>query len=314
MSEQNKLPPEAVSGPKALFWFLTLFFSLDIAAISLGGLWFQFVNKWYKIDISYGIVAGSFSQESIKMEIASIMIAAPVFFFVSWLVRRAFKNGSLAPDNRVRMWITYIILFLVVALAIGDLIRSLFAVLNGDFTMRFLLKALTILLIAGYIFVYYWFELKAKDALSASKMPKLMSLAAAIVILASVVPAFFLVEAPKLSRQKAFDRTRVENLSGIKYAVDSYYYEYKKLPSSLEELQVNRGYLEIVDKETGKQYEYRATGNDAFELCADFTISSKDLSDENYRYPPYSEFLHDAGHVCFNRVVSAQPDAMKLAP
>jgi len=310
MPEQNTAP-EQVSNPKALFWFLTLFFSLDVMAVALGGLWFQFVNKWLNLGVSYGVVSSSFSQEAVKMEIASLIVATPVFFYMAWLVRRALRRGSLSPENRVRMWISYIILFLVVAISVGDLIRTLFAVLNGDFTVRFLLKALAILAIAAFIFVYYRLELKTEDALASSKLPKAMGLAAIVVIAVSLVSSFFVIESPRLTREKAFDRNRMDNLQSIKYAVDNYYYEYGKLPATLEELKVNQGYLEISDKENGKAYEYRVTGKEAFVLCADFSLASNEQTEIDGRYAPYNDYYHDAGHVCLDRVVSARPDEAK---
>jgi hypothetical protein len=313
MPEPNANPPEAVSNPKALFWYLTLFFSLDVMAVALGGLWFQFVNKWLGLNIPGSGIGGFFSQEAVKMEIASLLVAGPVFFLMSRLVRRALHRGALSPENRVRMWISYIILFLVVAVAVGDLIRTLFAVLSGDFTVRFLLKALAILIIAVYIFVYYRLELKAKDALTSSKLPKRLCWVAVAVIAASLLISFFVIESPRLTRQKAFDRTRVEDLSSIKSAVDSYYYEYGKLPASLEEMRATR-WFNLIDNENGKPYEYKATGKDAYTLCAEFTLSSKDQGSVDYRYEPYQEFVHDAGRVCFDRVVSAQPEGMKKMP
>jgi len=307
MPEERVNPPEAVSNPKALFWYLTLFFSLDVVAVALGGLWFQFVNKWFGLNIPSGAIGGLFSQEAVKMEIASLLVAGPVFFLMSRLVRRALHRGALSPENRVRMWISYIILFLVVAVGVGDLIKTLFAVLAGDFTVRFLLKAAAILAIAAYIFIYYRLELKAKDALTGSKLPRTVVLVAIGVIAVSLIASFFVIESPRLTREKAFDRTRVEDLAFIKSAVDSYYYEYGKLPASLEEMRATR-WFNPIDNESEKPYEYRATGKDTYALCANFALSSKDQGSVDYRYEPYQEFVHDAGHVCFDRMVSNRPE------
>ncbi len=301
MNQQNEQQPEIVKGPKALFWFLTLFFALDVVAPALGGMWFQFINKWLPINV--GQAPGSFSQEAIKMEIASLIVAAPVFYLMCHLIRKALRKGSMAADNKVRLWITYIILFLVVAISAGDLIRTVFALLNGDYTVRFLLKALVILIIAAYIFCYYWPEARSKTALVGSKRPKIMGLAALAAIVVSVVAAFFLIDTPAVSRVKAFDRARAQKLQEIKYTIDNYYYEYKKLPASLDELRQSRG-LNIVDEETGKQFEYRIMGNESYELCADFKLSNKNLNRDDQVYFGDASFLYDAGRNCFTRNVS----------
>lgn len=292
-----------VKGPKALFWFLTLFFTLGTTAFALGGLWFQFINKWFPLEVNYGYVNAAFSQSTLKMQIAALLVAAPIFFFVSWLVRKAFKNASLSPHNKVRTWITYIILFFLVATAIGDLITTIFKLLDGDFTARFLLKALTILVIVSWMFVYYLSELKSDKALTDSNLPKMFCIISVIVILISLVASFFIIQSPKESRKVAFDQTRVNNLDQIKYTIDSYYSEFQKLPKSLDDLKTTNNYLLIVDPNTKNPYEYIVIGETDYQLCAEFETSNKDQVDQNYNIYPEGGYLHDVGRTCFDRSV-----------
>jgi hypothetical protein len=305
-----------VKGPKALFWFLTLFFSLGITAFSTGGLWFQFVNKWFPLAINYGQVSNMFSQTVLKWQMASLIIAVPLFFVLSLLIRRALKAGHLAADNKVRLWITYIILFIVVATAVGDLITAVFSLLNGDFTTRFLLKCLVILVIATWIFVYYWQEIRSAATLNNSPLPRIFGLVSLALIVGSFIGTFFIIESPMTSRLRAFDQTRVYNLSEVKYAIDDYYREYGKLPADLKELNVTRGNLPMNDPKTGQSYQYEISGNESYKLCADFDSANKgDQAD--YSYPGNNEFLHDAGHVCFDRkvnIININKDVPPAAP
>lgn len=303
-----------VKGPKALFWYLTLFFTLGISAFSTGGLWFQFINKWFGQAINYGQVIQSFNQSTLKWQMAALIVAVPVFFIISLLIRRALKQGSLSPDNKVRLWISYIILFIVVAVAVGDLIATTFSLLNGDFTVRFLLKSLTILIIAIWIFVYYWMEMRSETSLVNSPLPKIMGIVSLILIIASFIGTFFIIESPLTARQKAFDQTRVNSLSQIKYTIDDYYNEYKKLPASLQDLMASRGYIQINDPQTNAEYEYSITGPMTYQLCATFDSSNKGQTVDQYNYPPYSDFLHDAGHSCFSRRVNQLNNGVKSVP
>ncbi|RJR31330.1 hypothetical protein C4569_02710 [Candidatus Parcubacteria bacterium] len=308
---------EMVKGPKALFWFLGLFFSLGVTAVATGGLWFQFINKWFPLEVGYGMVnTRPFSQSVLKMQMASLIVAVPLFYLFSYLVRQAFKSGLLSPDNKVRLWITYVILFITVATTAGDLITTTFFLLNGDFTTRFLLKSLTILVIAGWIFYYFWTELKAKDSLVRSKLPKIMGIISLVFIIGSFIGTFFIIESPLEARRKAFDRTRVNNLSEIKFTVDDYYREFDKLPQSLKNLQETRGYINFIDPKSGEEYGYRILGETSYELCATFDGSNRDDKDEKYFYGGLNtEFLHDAGRNCFSRSVSKNPtDGPKIAP
>ena len=60
-NQATNQPEKAVHGPKALFWYLTLFFTLAIAATSTGALWFQYINKLFPKEVA-GQVYRSFSQ------------------------------------------------------------------------------------------------------------------------------------------------------------------------------------------------------------------------------------------------------------
>lgn len=309
-----KTTAKIVKGPKALFWYLTLFFTLGISAFSTGGLWFQFINRWFSKEINYGQVVQSFSQSVLKWQMAALIVAVPVFFIVSLLIRRALEQGNLPPDNKVRLWISYIILFIVVAVAVGDLIATTFSLLNGDFTVRFLLKSLTILIIAVWIFVYYWLELRSPTSLVSSPLPKIMGIVSLLIIIASFIGTFFIIEPPAEARKKAFDQTRVNNLQEIKYAIDDYYREYQQLPASLTDLAASRGYIKITDPKTGQPFEYQISSNDSYQLCAEFDTTNKNQPADQYSYPPYSEFLFDAGRNCFNRQVSQSDKEIKPLP
>lgn len=294
----------AVKGPKALFWFLTQFFALGVTAFSTGGLWFQFINKWFPTEIIYGQAMQPFSQNVLKMQIASLLVAVPVFVILSILIRRALSSGLLDVANKVRLWITYIILFATVAIAVGDLIRITFSLLNGDFTARFLLKAGVVLIIVCWTFVYYWLEIRSAKALVGSKFPRVAMICTLVVVIASFLGSFLIVESPMQARRNAFDNTRVNDLQQIKYATDDYFREYGKLPVSLDELKTARAYIKIVDSKSGQPYEYAVKGKDKFELCADFETSNKVVSPDDVYKAEYMDFLHEAGHVCFAREVS----------
>ena len=63
-------------------------------------------------------------------------------------------------ESGVRRWLTYIALLLASATVIGDLVTFLSYFLRGDLTTRFVLKVVTVFVIAGGVFWYYllWLE------------------------------------------------------------------------------------------------------------------------------------------------------------
>lgn len=297
-----------IKGPKALFWYLTLFFSLSITAFAIGGLWFQFINKFLPkaINNSYSMSFDRISQTAVKMEIASLIIAVPVFFLLSFFIRKALAAGYLAVESKIRLWISYIILFFVVAIAVGDLIAILFSFLDGDFTNRFLLKAFAILFIVAWIFSYYFLELKSHVALVGSNLPKIIGILSLVIIVISIIGSFFIIDSPMQTRKKAFDQKRVNNISSIKSSVQSYYTQKGSLPASLADLQANYGYGQINDPETGLPLEYKIINATSYKLCADFDTNSEDQVNNGYSYDYYgnNSLNHPSGHYCFDVTVS----------
>jgi hypothetical protein len=59
--------------------------------------------------------------------------------------------------------LTYLTLFLAACTLMGDLIGAVYTFLGGELTARFLLKVLTVGLIAGTVFAFYLVELRADE-------------------------------------------------------------------------------------------------------------------------------------------------------
>lgn len=304
-----------VKGPKALFWYLTLFFTLAITSFAIGGIWFQYINKWFPQEVSGGSVSVPFNQSSLKFSMASLLIAAPLFYLFSWLVRSALKKRTLDTNNKIRMWVTYIILFLTIAIALGDLVTTVFHLLDGDYTLRFLLKSATILIIVGWIFVYYGLELKSTTSLTDSNLPKTLGWVAIAIMLVSFVGAFFVVDSPMTSRIRSYDNRRAQDLTNLRYTVQNYYGEKNKLPESLD--QIKNSYqpsVSITDPKTNVLYEYQTTGTTTFQLCANFETSNKNRP-VDYSYPD-AGFAYDPGRNCFDYTIpkDIQGNMIKGAP
>ena len=142
------------------FLYLTLFTTLYISAYNLGSLLFQLINT------AFPDPAASTSQavaDAMRWSIASLIVAVPVFLYLSRLTSR---EARLDPAERVswnRRWLTYLTLFVAAAVVIGDVITLIYSGLGGELTVRFVLKGLTVGAIAGGIFGYYLWDIKADD-------------------------------------------------------------------------------------------------------------------------------------------------------
>ena len=97
------------------------------------------------------------------MAVSSLIIAFPVFYWMSSITRAAIGKDPEQRSSKIRKWLTYITLFITSGVIIGDLITLLFNLLGGELTLRFTLKVLSVLLIAGLIFGYYLWDLRQEE-------------------------------------------------------------------------------------------------------------------------------------------------------
>ena len=145
------------------FLYLTLFTTLYISAYNLGLLLFQLIDAAFP-DPAAGDTAERVMRDLVRWAIASLVVATPVFLYVSRLTGREARADSARRASAVRRWLTYLTLFVGAGVVIGDLIAVIYSGLGGELTTRFVLKALTVGGIAGAVFRYYLWDIRAADA------------------------------------------------------------------------------------------------------------------------------------------------------
>ncbi len=144
---------------KDTFLYLLSFSALGTWAIGLGTLLFTLLDLWLP---EPGVLRRSGDPfYSISGSLASVIVAFPVYLVVMRFILRDLAARPEKYESGVRKWLTYIALFLASGIVIGDLTAFLAFFLRGDLTVRFVLKVLAVLLIAGGIFWYYLAALKA---------------------------------------------------------------------------------------------------------------------------------------------------------
>lgn len=145
------------------FLYLVMFFTLYGSAFSVGTLLFQFINRWLPdVALGYEYVMSA-STSIIRTSTASLIISFPIFLFVAWLLKKSIAHDPEKRASKIRKWLTYITLFVAAGIIIGDLITLVNYLLNGELTLRFELKVLVVLAIAGTIFGYYLWDLRGEE-------------------------------------------------------------------------------------------------------------------------------------------------------
>lgn len=153
--------PQPSLSAREAFTYLLIFTTLYTVAFNLGRLSFEFINLAFPDAVSSP--SQQFVAASIRWSVSSLIVALPVFLYMSHVAGRAAQidpNMRLSP---VRRWLTYLTLFIAACVLIGDFVSLVYNVLGGELTVRFVLKVLTVGIIAGTVFWYYLSELRLDE-------------------------------------------------------------------------------------------------------------------------------------------------------
>lgn len=283
------------------FFYLLTFFSLAFVSFGFAAIVFQFINKFFP-DVLIMQMQGSYDQGAIKFGIASLIVAAPLYFLMMRNIILNLRSGKIAKESAVRKWLTYIVLFITAVIVIGDLIAVIFNFLSGDIAIRFILQMLTIFLIAGSIFGYYFWDIRKKHTTKVIYPLDLLAARVAIALITIVFfGSFFIIDKPSVARAKKVDQQTVEDLRMTDSSVREYFFRTNKLPESLDDLK-QTGYGVFLRKESA--LEYKKTGDNSFSLCANFNLPN--TMDVNKFEVALNEWTHDSGRVCFDRIALKQ--------
>lgn len=144
---------------------------------------------------------------------------------------------------------------------------------------------------------------------------KWLAIIVSVVVVGAIVAGFLAVGSPAHQRLVNFDERKTSDLSNIQYQIISYWQQKNKLPASFTDLHDSiNGYVAPTDPQTNVAYEYRVTGDLNFQLCANFNLKSSASQTPQYSTPfpsaaynPYTDnWSHEAGRVCFDRLIDPQ--------
>jgi len=150
--------PRPYVSARDAFVYLVIFATLAISAIHFGSLIFEVIEKTVP-DVLDERREG-YSVNAVRQAIAALIVAFPIYVILSHRVNSAMKRDPTKRSSRIRKWLTYLTLFVAAAVLVGDLSSVIYGLLAGELTTRFILKVLTVLLIAGAIFGYYLWDLR----------------------------------------------------------------------------------------------------------------------------------------------------------
>ena len=108
---------------------------------------------------TYAIKAG---LSSIRASLATLIVSYPLFFLVWWFLLREVRIAPEKANSFVRRWLSFLSLFVGAVTIMADVITVVYYLVEGDLTVRFLLKVGVLLIITGALFIYLALTLRSE--------------------------------------------------------------------------------------------------------------------------------------------------------
>lgn len=300
-------PPDT-GGARDAFLHLTAFAALYASAIAGVSLLFACVNRLLP-DPAFRVEARDVAAalSGMRWSLAVLLVAFPAFLLLSRFLLREMRREPEKTWSALRRWLTYLTLFVAaVALAV-DFMTLVFFFLEGDVSLRFLLKVAIVGGLGALVFRYYLAAVRmpARE-LVVSRLHARYGAVATALALATLAGGLVLVGSPVSEYLRKLDGQRVADLRGIRAAVERYSLGpparrahdappvmVNPIPATLDELAkvAVDDRPTVVDPATGEPYGWRVLGESAFEVCASFDAPRDEPFDVEWNHP--------AGRACF---------------
>jgi len=293
--------------PRDLFLHLLSVVTLYWSSVSFVALLWRYINYFFPDVLNY--MAVYYASGLIRFLVSSLIIVFPVFILVSWYLNKIYAREAAVRESKIRKWLIYLTLFITSLVIIGDLVSVINTFLGGEIKVRFILKALSVLVVAAAVFWYYLDDVRKETP---TKLAKSFAWVSGILVLAVVVGAFFIIGSPQTARLIEFDIQKANDLQNIQSQIVNYWQSKERLPAVLSDLNDPiSGFKVPVDQQSNVSYEYivKNAANLSFQLCANFNKPSQDTTPKML-YPVQAgidqNWNHDEGRVCFDRTIDKQ--------
>jgi hypothetical protein len=157
--------PADVGGARQAFVYLLTFSLLHVAAVALVTLYFTYINRLFP-DPAWE--SSPFTEivelTTIRMALAAAIIAFPLYLALSILLARDIGRNPDHARSPIRRWLTYLTLFIAAATITSDAVTLLYFFLDGQLSMRVLLKGVILMLLGCLVLAYYGLGLREVGA------------------------------------------------------------------------------------------------------------------------------------------------------
>ena len=213
------------SSPRDIFIYLLGTGTLYFSVYAVLNIVFEAINSFFPDPLTY-----YYSPESsIRWPLALLVVIFPVYIWTSRFLFREVRANPEKGGIRIRRWLLYLTVFLAGILLMGDLVALVFRFLEGDLTVPFVLKVISVLAVGAAVFWYYLYELK-RGAKEFSQKAKILVWVASVAVLAVIVMGFFVAGSPFRQRLARFDSQNIDSLHDVPCLVVNYWLLKGQLP------------------------------------------------------------------------------------
>jgi hypothetical protein len=292
-------------------------------ALQLGSLIALYASLSALLMVSFGVInimypdpASGYweydsAQSSIRFGIAILLVFFPTYLLLTRLVNQI-RRKETGAYLALTKWVVYLSILVGSLILLGDFVTVILAYLNGEISIRFILKALVVAL-AIISAVYYYYQDAKGYWNTHENTSKLFALGATVVVGALLVLGFTNSDTPTKVREMKIDAQQVSDLSDMQYRIEDHHKINNALPKDVTTVYVGVPAPKAVEGRAA--YEYKVVDTDTYELCATFAYPSQNVDVEASQpillerdlKNPYNNWDHGAGKTCFERTPVIDP-------
>ncbi|HEU4677728.1 MAG TPA: DUF5671 domain-containing protein [Candidatus Paceibacterota bacterium] len=288
--------------------------TMYVSVVALIALLLSIITLLYP-DVAQAPYERTAAASTVRYTIATLIVFFPAYVVLTRVVN-TMRRAEAGLYLGLTKWLIYLSLLIGGGVLLGDVVGVVNSFLNGELTIRFILKALAVLIVVGAAFTYYLADVRGYWRTREASSLRYGAAVSILVVLA-IVYGFTKIEAPSEVREMNIDRQEVADLQRIEMQVENYHQVNDALPESLTDA---FGSLPVPSASAGRgAYAYELMTEDTYRLCADFTYPTSDAERSPYEVvnpetgvtkTSYS-WDHGAGRWCFERSVAVRPAPVK---
>lgn len=292
-------------------------------AVQLGSILAFYVALFALISTTFGLIEllipntntlysdPAAGAEQVRFGIAALAVCVPTYLLLAYFTNRL-RVGLERKYLRVIEWLVYLSLVIGSTVLLGGLINVLVTYLNGDLTVRFLLKATVLGLVVGGAIVYYLLDVRGYF-IARHRVAQWLGALFLLATITFVVAGLWHIDSPHTAREKQVDAQVRSDLERIYGDVAQYARVNGTLPTSLSEVYPSGA---VPQAPEGRQaYRYRVVNERTFELCGSFA-HAYERQENRFLQPaptpdafiePFS-YSHPAGRFCTEATVNLEDE------